>query len=116
MVYTDATGGAPGCCPALMDLGESGLPPTVTRSWYRDRVTPNIRTGKCLWPLLRASSRRSGVLAWSANAWLWEARAGKCSLYLVRDRTLCLQINLKVVECIQGNIMNTTEIHSCKFS
>src|SRR3954468_13769880 len=26
-----------------MDLWESGLPPTVTRSRYRDRVTPNIR-------------------------------------------------------------------------
>src|SRR3954447_16623607 len=31
---------------ALMDLWESGLPPTVTRSRYRDRVTPNIRLGK----------------------------------------------------------------------
>jgi hypothetical protein len=29
-----------------MDLWESGLPPTVTRSRYRDRVTPNIRMGK----------------------------------------------------------------------
>jgi integrase len=29
-----------------MDLWESGLPPTVTRSRYRDRVTPNIRNGK----------------------------------------------------------------------
>src|SRR3954452_424058 len=46
MVCTDAAGGAPGCCPALMDLGESGLPPTVTRSWYRDQVRPNIRMGK----------------------------------------------------------------------
>src|SRR3954453_4168078 len=42
----DAAGGAPGYCPALMDLWESGLPPTVTRSHYRDRVTPNIRMGK----------------------------------------------------------------------
>jgi hypothetical protein len=30
----------------LVDLWESGLPPTVTRSRYRDRVTPNIRMGK----------------------------------------------------------------------
>ena len=29
-----------------MDLWESGLPPTVTRSRYRDRVMPNIRMGK----------------------------------------------------------------------
>src|SRR3954453_9179447 len=29
-----------------MDLWESGLPPTVTRSRYRDRVAPNIRMGK----------------------------------------------------------------------
>ena len=31
-----------------MDLWESGLPPTVTRSRYRDRVMPNIRMGSGL--------------------------------------------------------------------
>ena len=45
MVCTDAAGEAPGSCPALVDLWASGLPPTVTRSRYRDRVTPNIRMG-----------------------------------------------------------------------
>ena len=34
-----------------MDLWESGLPPTVTRSRYRDRVMPNIRMGKSKLPL-----------------------------------------------------------------
>jgi hypothetical protein len=65
-------GGAPCFCPALLDLWESGLPPAVTRSRYRDRVTPNIRMVRVAgyfgrrWPAARQTSvcRRSlgGVL------------------------------------------------------
>src|SRR4051812_42818520 len=46
MVCTDAAGGAPCFCPALLDRWESGLPPAVTRSRYRDRVMPNMQREK----------------------------------------------------------------------
>jgi hypothetical protein len=48
MVCTDATGGAPGCCPALLDPWASGLPPAYLTLIRTGSGHANIRMGKSL--------------------------------------------------------------------
>src|SRR3954471_21840394 len=65
-----------------MDLGESGLPPTVTRSWYRDRVTPNIR-------MMRWTPPADGI---EVPAWKWCATTTKAGDVRMQITTVGLDI------------------------